>query len=137
MAISIAARRMNIYRQEWLGRKRDALPQASWYDIQVIPDYEQALRMIEKAVKTCRRQKQEMYAFWLVDADPEKAQEAKRALEARQSDLVYADTLPTEDNASWCMAVFISPGSTQYTRHAAFSAARMLESCSSAALLDP
>jgi hypothetical protein len=91
---------MNIYRQEVARKPRDALPQASWQDIQIIPNYEQALRMIGKAVKTCRRQKQEMYAYWLVDANPEKAQEAKRVLEARQSELMYTDTSPTEDNAS-------------------------------------
>ena len=39
--------------------------------------------------------------------------------------------------ASCCICVFMSPGSTQYTRQPGFSTARIFDNCSSAALLDP
>jgi hypothetical protein len=68
-AISVAARRMGLSREQGAGKIRDAVRSATWQDLQVIPDYHKALQMIATANKACDQSKRDMFAFWLIAPD--------------------------------------------------------------------
>lgn len=72
--ISKAANVQGVKTERGIKREVDMPLNACWQDIEVLPDYERGLAMIEEANKHCRKGgDRTLYGFWLLPTDTPKA----------------------------------------------------------------